>query len=292
MRRDIRNEDSNGEVRNVWGCSSIEHAGAISRAKGIKNKAIATRIQYDWEEHGRNRAKKITDTYEAEITEQCRECGLPDSQYHIISQCITKRLTNIRIDTDARIDVYIRNIEEKGECTDFHNTLKNMVANNIRSEKLRLGMWEQRDINEFAQLVVKENTAERDIMIMRREMENMNSIYYLGCRKLIREKMMDCEKRNPNKKKKKKKDNNYRKIYGNKKKKKEGKRVEINLNKILKDKGNEDIEADLIRNSNRSGIKRKNAKNIYKRRVKSHISSGVLEDKSLDINRKKIKKKK
>ena len=284
MKRDLWNKDSNGEVRNVWECSSIEHAGAISKAKGIKNKAIATRIQYDWEEHGRNRAKKVTDTYEAEITEQCRECGLPDSQYHIISQCITKRLTNIRVDTDARIDVYIRNIEEKGECTDFHNTLKNMVTNSIRSEKLRLGMWEQRDINEFAQLVVKENTAERDIMIMRREMENMNSIYYLGCRKLIREKkMMDWEERNPNKKKKKKKDNNYRKIYGSKKKKKEGKRVEINLNKILKDKGNEDIEADLIRNSNRSGIKRKNGKNIYKRRVKSNISSGGLEDKGLNI---------
>jgi hypothetical protein len=36
---------------------------------------------------------------------------------------------------------YIRNIEEKGECTDFHNTLKNMVTNSMRSEKLRLGMW-------------------------------------------------------------------------------------------------------------------------------------------------------
>jgi hypothetical protein len=180
----------------------------------IKNKTIATKIQYDWEEHGRNRAKKVTDTYEAEITEQCRECGLPDSQYHIISQCITKRLTNIRVDTDARIDVYIRNLEEKGECTDFHNTLKNMITNSIRSEKLRLGMWEQRDINEFAQQVLKENTSKRDTMVMRREMENINSIYYLGCRKLIREKkMMDWEERNPNIKKKKKKDNNYRKIY-------------------------------------------------------------------------------
>ena len=74
---------------------------------------------------------------------------------------------------------------------------------------------------------------------------------------------MDWEERNPNIKKKKKKDNNYRKIYGSKKKKKEGKRVKINLNKILKDKNNEDIEADLVRNSNRSGIKRKNGKYIY-----------------------------
>jgi hypothetical protein len=75
--------------------------------------------------------------------------------------------------------------------------------------------------------------------------------------------------------------------------------VEINLNKILKDKGNEDIEADLIRNSNRSGIKRKNKENIYKRRVKSNISSGGLEDKGLNVKknnkwkqREKNKKKK
>ena len=64
-----------------------------------------------------------------------------------------------------------------------------------------------------------------------------------------------------------------------KRKKKEGKRVEINLNKILKDKSNEDIEADLIRNSNRSGAKRKNGNNKYKRRVKSKLSSEGLEDK-------------
>ena len=61
-----------------------------------------------------------------------------------------------------------------------HHMVKNMVTNSIRSEKLRLGMWEQKDIDEFAHLVVKENTTEKDIMVMRRELENLNSIYYLG----------------------------------------------------------------------------------------------------------------
>ena len=80
-------------------------------------------------------------------------------------------------------------------------------------------MWEQRDINEFAQLVLKENTTESEIMVMRRELENLNSIYYLGCRKLIREKKkMDWEDRNPNVKIKKKKENKYGKNNGSKKK--------------------------------------------------------------------------
>jgi len=61
--------------------------------------------------------------------------------------------------------------------------------------------------------------------------------------------------------------------------------VEINLNKILKDKNNEDIEADLVRNSSRLGIKRKNGKYEYKRRVKSNISSS-LENKELSIKQK------
>ena len=78
----------------------------------------------------------------------------------------------------------------------------------------------QRDIDEFALLVVKEGTTEKDIMVMRRELKNLISIYYLGCRKLISEKKrMDWEDRNPNILKKNKKDNKYRKRYGSKKKK-------------------------------------------------------------------------
>ena len=61
--------------------------------------------------------------------------------------------------------------------------------------------------------------------------------------------------------------------------------MEINLNKILKDKNNEDIEADLVRNSSRLGIKRKNGKYKYKRRVKSNISSS-LDNKELSIKQK------
>jgi len=176
----------------------------------------------------------LNEIYEAEIAERCRECGIPDSQYHIICQCITKRLTEIRIDTDARIDVYIRNIEDKGECTDFHLMVKKMVTNSIRSEKLRLGMWEQRDIDEFSILVIKESTTEKDIMVMRSELENLISIYYLGCRKLISEKKrMDWEDRNPNFARKNKKDNKYRKRYGSKKKKKEKKKKEEKINRRL-----------------------------------------------------------
>ena len=86
-------------------------------------------------------------------------------------------------------------------------------------------MWEQRDIDEFSILVIKESTTEKDIMVMRSELENLISIYYLGCRKLISEtKRMDWEDRNPNFAKKNKKDNKYRKRYGSKKKKRKIKR--------------------------------------------------------------------
>ena len=69
------NKDTNGNERNIWKCTAI----------------IATKMQYDWEEHGRNRAKKEVEDYEAEIVGRCRECGIQDSQYHIIIECITKR---------------------------------------------------------------------------------------------------------------------------------------------------------------------------------------------------------
>jgi len=140
------------------------------------------------EEHGRNRAKKESEEYEAEIAGRCRECGIQDSQYHILIECITKRLTDIRIDTDTRIDMYIREKEEDGENVTFHYAVKKFIENSIRSEKLRLGMWEQRDIEKLSELTCKKNVAESELNYMRREIENINSIYYQGCTKLMRKK--------------------------------------------------------------------------------------------------------
>ena len=111
--RDQWNVDKEGNIRKVWGSTTIEHGGAISRAKGYRSKIESTKILYDWVEHGRNRAKKENNAYDAEIAGQCRECGIPDSQYHIIMECITKKLTDIRMETDARIDLYINDIEKK-----------------------------------------------------------------------------------------------------------------------------------------------------------------------------------
>ena len=200
------NKDCDGSERNIWKCTAIEHGGAINRAKGIRNRIIATKMQYDWEEHGRNRAKKEVEEYEAEIVGRCRECGIPDSQYHIIIECVTKRLTDIRIETDAKIDLYIKKKEEEGENVSFYYAVKNFVENSIRSEKLRLGMWEQRDIEKLAELTISENILECELNYMKGELGNMNSIYFQGCKKIIREKQrMDWEDRNQNLKKNKKK---------------------------------------------------------------------------------------
>jgi hypothetical protein len=203
-KRDMWNKDTNGIEKNVWKCTAIEHGGAVSKAKGIRNRVLATKLQYDWEEHGRNRAKKETEEYEAEIAGRCRECGIQDSQYHIIIECITKRLTDIRIETDARIDLYIKGKEEDGENVTFQYAVKAFVENSIRSEKLRLGMWEQLDIEKLAELTINENMPECELNYMRNELVNLNSIYFQGCKKLIKEKKrMDWEDRNPNKKKEK-----------------------------------------------------------------------------------------
>ena len=120
-KRDQWNVDREGEVRNIWKNTTLEHKGAICRAKGAKNKVIATKILYDWVENGRNRAKRETEDYDKEVATMCRECGKIDSQFHILTECITRKLTNIRMETDARIDVYIQGIEEKGESVYFHN---------------------------------------------------------------------------------------------------------------------------------------------------------------------------
>ena len=216
--RDKWKKDREGNETYIWRSTSIEHGGAICKAKSIKNKITSTKILYDWEDHGRNRAKKELDTYDAEIAEQCRECGIPDSQYHIVLECITGKLTEIRIETEARIDLYIQDIENRGINSEVHQKLKEMINTSLRSEKLRLGMWEIRDIEELSEIDAITNASENEINQIRIEIENLNNIYYQGCRKLISEKKkMDWEDRNPNYKIDKK-SNKYRKEYGCKKK--------------------------------------------------------------------------
>ena len=93
-----------------------------------------------------------------------------------------------------------------------------MINTSLRSEKLRLGMWEIRDIEELSEIDAIKNASENQINQIRIDIENMNSIYYQGCKKLISEKKkMDWEDRNPNYKINKK-SNKYRKEFGCKKK--------------------------------------------------------------------------
>ena len=205
------------------------------QSKRYENKIVATKILFDWEENGRNRAKQIKDEHDAEIAERCRECGMPDSQFHVITECITKKLTDIRIDTEARIDMYIQKLENEGNSCVFHKNMKRIVQGNLRTEKLRLGMWEMKDIMELSNLEIIKSASELELNQLRTELENMNSIYYLGCRKLIREKQkMDWEDRNPNMKgKKKRKANSYRKENGCKKRIVIKRKNKMDVNEVL-----------------------------------------------------------
>ena len=83
-----------------------------------------------------------------------------------------------------------------------------MIQESIRTENLRLGMWELRDAENVASIEMVQRANECEINKIRTELENMNAIYFMGCKKLIREKQkMDWRNRNPNtigKKRKKK----------------------------------------------------------------------------------------
>ena len=131
-------------------------------------------------------------------------------------ECITRKLTDIRMETDARIDLYINDIEKKGECTIFHTEIRNMIKNSLRSEKLRVGMWEAKDAEELSKLHIVEQASDKELNRLRTKLENMNHIYFLGCKKLINEKKkMDWEERNPNMKKKRKRHGStFRREYG------------------------------------------------------------------------------
>jgi hypothetical protein len=232
--RDMWKRDREGNEKYIWRKTSIEHGGTICRAKSIKQKIQATKILYDWEDNGRNRAKKEKDSYYAEIAGRCRECGIPDSQFHIITECITAKLTGIRIETEARIDLYIQDVENKEANSEIHHKIKSMVNSSLRPEKLRLGLWEHRDIDELSELETIKNATESEINQIRSEIENLNKIYYNGCKELIREKKkMDWEDRNPNYKADRK-SNSYRKEYGCKKKTIKCKKNEMNVNEVLK----------------------------------------------------------
>ena len=76
---------------------------------------------------------------------------------------------------------------------------KRMVTNNIRSEKLRLGIWGTAGYIESQNLVLKKDTSKSEINHIRSKLENLNYIYYYICRKFIRKKTrMDWKNRNTN----------------------------------------------------------------------------------------------
>jgi hypothetical protein len=235
----------------------LEHGGTICRAKGVKNKVLATKILYDWVEHGRNRAKRENDNDDKDVAKTCRECGEIDSQFHIITECLTKNLTSIRTETDARIDLYIKGVEEKGESIILHKCLKKMIQESIRTEKLRLGMWEIRDAEKVSSIETVQRANEIELNKIRTELENMNAIYFMGCKKLIREKQkMDWRDRNPN---------TIGKKRNKKHSKKFGKETRViiknrNVNEVLKN--SYDInEAEMKKKSDKTGRKRKSYMN-------------------------------
>ena len=108
-------------------------------------------------------------------------------------------------------------------------------------------MWEERDTDLVAGLDIVKKADERELNHLRTELENINAIYFLGYRKLIREKQkMDWKDRNPNTigkgRKKKNRRISRREMNVNNKNK--------SINEILKD-SNDITEAEIRKKSGR-----------------------------------------
>jgi hypothetical protein len=142
-----------------------------------------------------------------------------------------------------------------------------MVHGSIRTDKLRLGLWEIRDADEVANIELVKKASEVELNKLRNELGNLNAIYFMGCRKLIREKQkMDWRDRNPNTIGKKK-----NRINSKKNRKNEcfsGKNRSVN--EVLKN--SYDItEAEMKKKSDRIEKKRKSDAGEYKKRKKNEI---------------------
>ena len=77
------------------------------------------------------------------------------------------------METDAQIDLYIQGLQNKGENTEFHECIKGIVHSSIRTEKLRLGMWEERDTELVAGLDIVKKADERELNNLRTELKNI-----------------------------------------------------------------------------------------------------------------------
>jgi hypothetical protein len=132
----------------------------------------------------------------------------------------------------------------------MHKILKIFIQDNLKSEKLRLGLWEKKEREEIAKNLGIDKMANYEKLRAKKVLIKINSIYYLGCKKLIKEKIkIDWEERDPNLKgkQKRKKGRNNKELYGCKKNKNRNKR---NISSVLKDKGKELTECELKEKEN------------------------------------------
>jgi hypothetical protein len=165
----------------------------------------------------------------------------------------------------------MQKLENEGNSCVFHKNVKRIVQENLCTEKLRLGMWEMKDILELSNLEIIKSASELELNQLRTELENMNSIYYLGCRKLLREKKkMDWEDRNPNMKgKKKRKANSYRKENGCKKRIVKKRKNKMDVNEVLGNRRKKDkqiIKEGVSKTKKKKGEKKGEIKDGKKKR--------------------------
>jgi len=97
-----KRDKENNEHR--WSTTALEFTASVHKPQNKSYWAAARRalIVFDWMGHGRNRAKLTSlSPTQQQHEAKCRQCGMPDSQQHLLLECSHAPLNAIRCDGRA-----------------------------------------------------------------------------------------------------------------------------------------------------------------------------------------------
>jgi hypothetical protein len=170
------------------------------------------------------------------------------------------------METENRIDNFIQDEENAEKDTVTHRQIKQFIHNKVKSEKLRQGLWEDKDRVEITNILEVDKMANYEKQRAKKALIKMNSIYFLGCKKLIREKLrIDWEERDPNLKgrRKMKRGKKNKELYGCIKSKYNKKK---SITSGLKDRGSEATECELLKKEGKRLSAEKSKKRMKEKR--------------------------
>ena len=179
-----------------WKEATLEHANTSKKKANLTKdqtiKAIA--ITFDWKSDGRNRAKITTTDEETEQAAKCILCGEIDSQYHTLKECQEKELIQHRIDTDEKIDNFIRKCEVEDNEDNTPHIIRKYIKSST-SHKPLLGLFTATQQTQLAQLLNVNDIPRWEVYKLKNTLINIGSIYWHGAYRIITQKQKIERKR-------------------------------------------------------------------------------------------------